>query len=85
MTMLLFNRQYYGYECAKCGQTSPRQVQHYRRSPNWNATSNSMAAWKVEYAKGFASYHEPPTTSLLEWLVVICECGYGYEMGCADG
>lgn len=82
--MMGFNRGYYGCECAKCGQTAPRLVEHYRRDPDWSNTSASMAAWTAAYARKFGSYHEIPTTGLNEWLIVVCPCGYAFEMRCAD-
>ena len=77
--MITFNRDYYDYECAKCGQTAPRLVEHYRRDPRWGD-----AAWRAAYARKFGCYHEPPTTGLSEWLIVVCQCGYAFEMRTAD-
>jgi hypothetical protein len=79
-----FNRDHYDYECAKCGQTAPRLVEHYRRDPRWGDTAASMAAWRAAYARKFGCYHELPTTGLSEWLIVVCRCGYAFEMRTAD-
>lgn len=82
--MISFSRDRYGHSCCKCGQTSPLSVQYYRRPDSWNADVVSMTKWETEYSAQFATEHAPPETSDHEWLVVVCQCGYAYEMGTAD-
>lgn len=83
--MINFDRDYHGYECAKCGQTAPRLVEYYRRDPDWSATSMSMAAWRADYLCRFGRvHHEPPQTGLTEWLIWVCQCGYAFETRTAD-
>lgn len=80
--MINFSIDAYGFACPKCGLTTPWQVEFVRRPSDWGATSSSMNAWRQAYR---ARYNQaPPSTGRDEWLLLVCDCGFGFEMKTAD-